>query len=675
MERQKRYSKTIIGMCMTLLGMLSCGHAGQTGVIAERERIDTLLISRFDSVYTNPDLMEKRFREAQKRLTDSMSYYRLELFAGYCRHLMGNTPDAVSINRKVMAYARSHEGCEALEAMCWNHRRALLLGMNMRDSSIACLHHAYDALYRTSDRRELENICINLADEYRQKGDWDSAARYYRKALWVADSLGSEKVRFSIYVGLAQVYADMHNFSQAHHYFDMAERNPEERLEYEEYYFLNSKGNCYYFEERYTEALDCFMKAYGIVRKFSQPSLDALTEANIGEIYTLLGRYDSAHFYLDKSYAHFAQAPQANEDAMFYLNSLQAALALNEHRLDEAGRYLSKPYNPERVEPSYMYLHNKRLMEYYERQGDWRKAYMYREMVEKYNDSIRNERHMNSIAEIDYRYRQDTTLLKRDILIAGKNVQLSEQHTTIVFIVALLLIVVLGAVLVFVYVRRKNERIYARQLALVTRLRMDNVKNRISPHFTLNVLNTIMPAMRQYEELSHKLQLFVKVLRSNLLASDKVAMTLAEEMEVVKDFVSLREQTNPVTPHVSWHVDETVDTGILVPTMCIQIPVENALKYAFDGMEGCGEITVSIDGRDRGALVSIRDNGFGYNPGAHSNSERGTGNGLKMLYRTVEMLNARNTVKMRFDIRNLSDAGERGTLVTIYIPYSYQFNL
>ena len=80
-------------------------------------------------------------------------------------------------------------------------------------------------------------------------------------------------------------------------------------------------------------------------------------------------------------------------------------------------------------------------------------------MVEKYNDSIRNERHMNSIAEIDYRYRQDTTLLKRDILIAGKNVQLSEQHTTIVFIVALLLIVVLGAVLVFVYVRRKNERI------------------------------------------------------------------------------------------------------------------------------------------------------------------------------------------------------------------------
>lgn len=296
-------------------------------------------------------------------------------------------------------------------------------------------------------------------------------------------------------------------------------------------------------------------------------------------------------------------------------------------------------------------------------------------MVEKYNDSIRNERHMNSIAEIDYRYRQDTTLLKRDILIAGKNVQLSEQHTTIVFIVALLLIVVLGAVLVFVYVRRKNERIYARQLALVTRLRMDNVKNRISPHFTLNVLNAIMPAMRQYEELSHKMQLFVKVLRSNLLASDKMAMTLAEEMEVVKDFVSLREQTNPVTPHVSWHVDETVDTGILVPTMCIQIPVENALKYAFDGMEGCGEITVSIDGRDRGVLVSIRDNGCGYNPGAHSNSERGTGNGLKMLYRTVEMLNAKNTVKMRFDIRNLSDAGERGTLVTIYIPYSYQFNL
>ena len=201
------------------------------------------------------------------------------------------------------------------------------------------------------------------------------------------------------------------------------------------------------------------------------------------------------------------------------------------------------------------------------------------------------------------------------------------------------------------------------------------MKNRISPHYTLNVLNAIMPAFRQYDDLSHKLRLFVKVLRSNLLASDKVAVTLEEELELVKDFVALRKETNPDTPRVEWRVDERVDESVMVPSMCIQIPVENALKYAFDGMETPGEIVVSINDSGKGVLVSIRDNGVGYNPGAYNNSERGTGNGLKMLFRTVEMLNARNTEKMRFDISNLSATGESGTLVTIYVPYRYQFNL
>ena len=305
----------------------------------------------------------------------------------------------------------------------------------------------------------------------------------------------------------------------------------------------------------------------------------------MGEIYTLLGQLDSAEVYLDRAGAGIYSDSTANDEVVFYFNSLEAALALNRHQYAKAHKLLSRPYDPERIGPSYMYLHNKRLMEYYLRQNDYRRAFHYKELVDKYNDSIRNERHLKSIDEIDYRYSQDTTLLKRDVLIAGKNVQLSEQRTTIVFTVGLLLVVVLGAVLVFVYVRRKNERVYGRQLALVTKLRMDNVKNRISPHYTLNVLNAIMPAFRQYDDLSHKLRLFVKVLRSNLLASDKVAVTLEEELELVKDFVALRKETNPDTPRVEWRVDESVDESVMVPSMCIQIPVENALKYAFDGME------------------------------------------------------------------------------------------
>lgn len=665
----------IILVCLFVAGVLSC-TAPRTEHEKQRDSIDLLLISRYDSIYTYPAEMEKRFRDAQQDLTDSTAYYRLELFAGYCLYLQGYTDKNLQINDRVLDYCRRHEGTDALEADCWNHRFAMLQGINQRDSAIACLHHAYDILTHADDRRELENICINLADQYRQNGALAEASKYYHRALWVVDSLKSQRVRFSIYVGLAQVYADLHNFPKAHYYFDLAEGDREQRLAFDNYHFWNAKGNCYYFEKRLPEALHCFKKAYEIARPFNQPSFDALIEANIGEVYTLLDKYDSAHHYLDKSYAYFENDKTANEKIVFYLNSLQAALALRENKIALADTYLSKPYNPLHIGPSYIYLHNKRFMEYYAKKKDFAKAYRYKIAVEQYDDSMRNVRYVNNITEIDYRYKQDTTLLKQDILITQNKIQLSHQRNAIVIVISLLVIFLLLGVLTLVHIRRKNEREYERQMSLITHLRMENVKNRISPHYIFNVLNALMPVFKQYADLSHLLQLFIKVLRGNLSASDQVAVQLHEEIELVKNYIALRKETNPTAVRIEWKTDESIPQQTLIPSMCIQIPVENALKYAFDREDDeNGLLSIQITSREGGIQIHVQDNGCGYDPGRQTDSARGTGNGLKMLFRTVEVLNGRNMQKMTFNIQNLAQAepSRQGTLVSIFVPYNYQF--
>lgn len=671
-------SRKLVWLCLALFVLLAC-TTGQNRKHAQQDAVDSLLISRSDSLYTYPAKMEKCFRDAQRGLTDSAAYYKLELFAGYCLFLQGDFDRAMQTNRTVMDYCNRHPGTDALEAVCWNHRFALLHDMNQRDSVIACLHHAYDAVYRSDDRRELENICINLADQYRQRGDLANASHYYRKGLWVADSLGSRRVKFSLYVGLAQVYADLHNFRLAHHYFDLAEQNPEQRLEYDTYHFFNSKGNCYYFEERYPEALECFRQAYAVCRRFGQPLMDALIEANMGEVHTLLGHTDSAHYYLDKSYAFFTGDVTANEEVIFYLNSLKAALALRENKLSEVARYLSRPYDSLRIGPSYIYLHNKRFMEYYAQKGDFERAYRYRQAVEEYDDSMRNVRNLNNIAEIDLRYSQDTTLLKRDVVIANAEAQLSRQQTTVMLVVTLLIIVVLLAALAFVYIRRKSERKYEKQVALVTRLRMENVANRISPHYTFNVLNTMMPAFKQYPDLSHLLRLFIQVLRGNLIGSGQIAVELGAELELVRNYIALREETNDHAVRTEWDIDPQVPLQTLIPSMGIQIPVENALKYAFADGEPHPDarLLIRVAGTERGVQISVCDNGSGYDPGRHTASERSTGNGLKMIFRTVEVLNGKNTEKMTFDIRNkaASDPDGRGTLVILFVPYNYHFKI
>lgn len=668
----------MICLCCIGLTLSSCVHSNRQQALQDAAAVDSLLISRYDSIFTYPAEMEQLFSQAQQGLNDSAAFYKLELFKGYCRLLQGDSDTAIQINRKVLDFTTRHEGLAALEAICWNHRSALLQNTNQRDSVIACLHHAYAALYRSDNRKELENICINLADQYRQKGNLANAARYYRKALWVADSLKSERVRFSLYVGLAQVYADLHNFKLAHKYFDLAKENPEPRLAYENYFFYNSLGNCYYFEERYDSALQCFRQAYKIGSQFHQPSIDALVEANLGEIFTLLNRYDSAHFYLDKSYDYFSNNPTANEEVLFYMNSLKASLALHEGKFSLVYDYLSRPYEPIKIGPSYIYLHNKRFMEYYAQTGEYQKAYQYKTLVDTYDDSIRNVRTVNNIAEIDFRYQQDTMLIQRNVQIAQAKTQLSKQHTLIISVCSILIILVLLIILYSIYIRRKRDKEYIRQFALVTRLRMENVKNRLSPHYIYNVLNTVMPILKQYKDLSHIMQLFIQVLRDNLQVSNQIAVSLSDEINLVKNYIALRQETHVLTPAVEWEIDPDVSLNILVPSMCIQIPVENALKYAFSDWEeeeATPRVSVTVRREKEGILIQTKDNGRGYNPGQQETSERGTGNGLRILYRTAEVLNTKNMEKLEIKVltKSLKEGAENGTLISIYVPSNYQF--
>jgi hypothetical protein len=59
------------------------------------------------------------------------------------------------------------------------------------------------------------------------------------------------------------------------------------------------------------------------------------------------------------------------------------------------------------------------MQELYDKKKDYRRAYEFKTKADMFNDSLRNVKVRNSLAEIDFRYRQDTTLLKKDIQLMG----------------------------------------------------------------------------------------------------------------------------------------------------------------------------------------------------------------------------------------------------------------
>ncbi len=76
-----------------------------------------------------------------------------------------------------------------------------------------------------------------------------------------------------------------------------------------------------------------------------QPLMTAVVDANLGQTYLELNRLDSAQKYLTNTTKFFLVQPNMQNDLQFYIDGLNAALALKQNRLDKASAILSKPYD------------------------------------------------------------------------------------------------------------------------------------------------------------------------------------------------------------------------------------------------------------------------------------------------------------------------------------------
>ena len=634
---------------------------------------DSLITQSLDSIRSNPARTLATLRKAQREAEDSLSSQRLNLYIGVCLARANQPEKAAQALHQCETYLKRHPQTDKLlEAEYW-YAKGCLSYVNKPDSTIAYFTRTCSYLYQTSHRFLLPEVLVYIADNYRLKGNTVMTTHYYRKAKMAADSLQDHRMDFSIYAGMGMAYGELHNFPLANYYFEIAEKHIPATPNYATYYFYNSRGNILYHEKKYKESLPYFQKAYAVVKRLKDKEGQAIVNVNFGEIYTLLHQYDSARFYLDKTMRFIHAYPHRNIQLTFYMNSLYANLALCEKDPATALRYLQRNKHAIEIAPQNKFLHYRRMMQYYAQTGNYKEAYRLRNIVDTYDDSLRNIRNTENIKEQDYRYAQDTTLLRRNLTIKDKNAQLAYQRNTIALLVAGLLL----AVLLFILWKQKNERRILLQRKNVDALRMENIRNRVSPHYMFNVLNGIMPLFKQYPSLERVLSLFINVLRDNLLISDHIAIPLKEEIALVKNYAALRKEANPDSPVIEWHIGSEVSQETLIPSMIIQIPVENALKHAFTDIKATdNRITIDITNQHEGIEIHIKDNGKGFSPGTLPNKKRGTGTGLKVLFHTIELLNKSNSRKATFHISLANpDSTDKGTLTSVFIPYHYQYKL
>lgn len=654
--------------------------------------IDEFVTQHQQMMQSQPDSMILQIRNLKCEGKPELVEQWKRLIVAKCCYLKGADPECQALIDSVNGFCRQHPDQETtfkIQSYADNLQGVLLQAVGKREPARTYYIKAYRELMKLDHHNDAIDICINIADASRQLGKLADASSWYRRANFLADSLNLHEAQNSILAGLGQVYNDLRNYQLAHFYFRKAERQYPPRNPKDAHFFYNSWGNVYSSQEKPAEALKCFLKAQKATLQMGQPFMTAVVDANLGQTYLELNRLDSAQKYLANTTKFFFVQPDMQNDLQFYIDGLNAALALKQNRLDKASAILSKPYDLSKMSPNYLYLYHKGWADLYERKGQFAKALQYQKLMKQYDDSLRNATMVSNVQENELRFKQDTAIVRRDLILQSTQAEAKSSRLILLLVIGLLVVGVLALVVFYRYKSLRHKHQHREEMNRMMALKMENVRNRFSPHFVFNVLNIFISNLPKGVNVK-PLRLLIQVLRANLLTCDQVAVSLEDELQMVMSYSSLRHETNPLLPMPRFDIAKEVDMSLMLPSMILQIPVENALKHAFVGMEESGEkplLDVKVWIEDGMLRIDVIDNGCGA-VGAvagmgtrKTNAAASTGTGLRILNSTIEMLNAGNARKMYFKMQSragTADGGsdrQKGTCVSIGVPCEYDYSV
>ncbi|MDR1004535.1 MAG: histidine kinase [Prevotellaceae bacterium] len=669
----------VIPAVALLIGLVyGCGNRAADVKLSSDPEIDALEDYMLDSAYSNVDHSRRMLREKMAVTSDSADYCRLLTLYGKSFFPSADYDSVEYYFQKVKHYLATSTHYSpyvrnSLLADICNTEGNMQMDGGSADSAIVLYERTYQYCLLINRTSFLPDLCVNLADAWSYCNRLDLTSHYYRRALFLSDSLKMpDRQKIPIYNGLGQTYMSLRNYALSDRYFAMADSLLPLMSVHDRFIYFNNRGNSYYYRKDYSTALQYMRRAYETVAPYAHLKYQqGLVKGNLGELFLLEGKLDSARIYIDEGYRYFNSS--GNRTVTYYLRILQMALALQTDHVSQARELIEQTARDTLMSMIYGDVRNRYLEQYYRQTGNYREAYRMQQQSAAVNDSVRNDRVMEQIAEIEMRYRQDTTVLHRDIRIREQQADLENNRLHILFWTACSLLLATGLLFYSWLGRKKRELLSRRYHEQLVRSRMENLRSNVSPHFIFNVLGHELQQFAGHEEVKSRLLKLVHYLRHSLKATDCLVVSLSEELRFVDEYIRLSTVSFGDTFTCSLDVDPAIDTETFqVPSMIIQIPVENAIKHGLSGLEGEKTLHIRVTTDTDGICILVNDNGRGYQPDLHADS-RGTGTGLRVINQTIYLLNRRNkTAQISFDIR----ANQTGdTEVVIHIPTTYTYSL
>ena len=670
-KRIRFYIYWILGF--VLLG--ACAPGDKEDVYTEMRAFEDFSHINGDSVAIVPRKVRLKAFQKMEEAKDSLVKYNYLAMTLKTYLITSQLDSAQIVIQQIHDFIeRQHSSSQMadLESECFNMKGNIFARVGNMDSAEICFRKAYELRMRGTRIEVVPDILMNLVDANNRLGKLDIGAAWYRRALLMCDSLHIASTKKPpIYYGLAQVYVTMRDFEQCDYYYNLAGESYDSMLPYEKYIYLNNRGTSYYYREDYQTAIKYFQKVIDLVEGYADMSFELnLGRLNLGDCYLQLNMVDLAVKYINECQLFFEEMGVST--ALYYIDTQKIELALLQKDFQEARRLLSESVVPPGIDPDMVHIRNKYLQQFYEETGNYKRAYHYLQRNNQLDDSIRNERVRMRTADLTLCYQQDSTLMAHRVLLQEQKNEVLVLRQTQFVVFAVAVVSILTAVFLYLYSKKKRALLLARNHRTVSTLRLENIRNRLSPHFIFNVLNREM-AERNVEE-KQELSSLVKLMRRNLELAEQLCVTLAAELDFVKTYINLERRSLGPDFHSELKIEKDVQPEqIRIPSMMIQIPVENAVKHALREKEGERNLWVSVCRRGNGICIKLTDNGGGYRPDSRN---RGTGTGMKVIMQTIQILNNKNKEAIDVSVHNVSlQSGEMGCEVTFWLPDNYDYGI
>ena len=384
-----------------------------------------------------------------------------------------------------------------------------------------------------------------------------------------------------------------------------------------------------------------------------------------------MNEVDSAAYYLNNCHEFFKKINNAS--VLYCIDTQLIELAVKQKNLPMAKKRVEEAMTLGYVEPEMLQMRNLYLQHYYEEKGRFKHAYFFQKENKRIDDSIRNDMIQMRSSEMALRYKYENRLMQNEIL-------LRQQENKVLRLNQWLYVVIFGTLAMsaflwgfFLYKRRKEEKKLWSMQTSINSLRLDNVRNRISPHFIFNVLNHEMNRLKN-EKDKENLLILIHLLRRQLELVDQISISLADEMDFVRNFLKLERTFIEGGVDLIIKIDSEIDEHtLLIPSMAIYILVENAVKHSLRLKEGEKKLWINVCSVDERVEIKVCDNGGGFQLGS---SSQGTGTGFKVITRFIQLYNQYNKEKIYMNIRNVEVGnGEKGCEVSYSIPKDYNFSI